>query len=188
MRSILVIIVTLTVCANTALGQTASDIERKYGNPVTAYPVSEHIWMTPEYAADGQICMARLYPKRISANSNYYFTDLPSDELKGVLNQLVPPDSRGAKRYGDYAVSELGGGISRTTYPFEKVTFTFLLSFTMKELPKSEEFNPSLVGKVPSAEEKSANMAKAGDGFPNAFASAPEIVEIRWKERKCVDR
>lgn len=188
MRSTLIIIVALTACAGTALGQTATDIERNYGSPAAAYPVSEHIWMTPEYAADGQICMARLYPRRISANANYYFASLPSDELKGVLNQLVPLSSRGAKRYGDIAMSELGGGIVRTTYPFEKVTFTFLLSFTIKELPKGEELPALPDEKHPSSEKKAANLAKPGDEFPNASAPEPEIVEIRWKGRKCVGR
>jgi hypothetical protein len=188
MRGALIIFVTLTVCAGTALGQTASDIERTYGSPAVAYPVSEHIWMTPEYAADGQICRARLYPKRISANTNYFYAKRPSDELEGVLNQLVPPNSRGRKRYGDFAMSEFGGVIVRTTYPFEKVTFTFLLSFTIKELPKSEEFPALLDGKHLSSEKKAANIVKPGDEFPNASAPDPEIVEIWWKDRKCVGR
>lgn len=39
-----------------AFGQTVSDLEMKYGKPVNAYSVSEHIWMTPEYNHNGQIC------------------------------------------------------------------------------------------------------------------------------------
>jgi len=30
--------------------QTAADIQKKYGKPVDVYSVSEHVWMTPEYA------------------------------------------------------------------------------------------------------------------------------------------
>jgi hypothetical protein len=187
------IIAALTLYANAAFGQTASDIKTKYGKPLNVYSVSEHIWMTPEFDAEGQICMARPYPKRISAYSNYYFNRLPSDELKDVLNQLVPPSARGAKEYkSDFALSELGGGIERTTYPFEKVTFTFLLSFTVGPIKATDatkgEGLSLLESDFPLSQENPANKMKSGDAFTNASAPDPEIVEIWWKDRKCIGR
>jgi hypothetical protein len=59
-------VVLLFVCGVPAVGQTVSDIELKYGKPVLVYPVSEHIWMTPEYATDEQVCRMTLYPKHAS--------------------------------------------------------------------------------------------------------------------------
>jgi hypothetical protein len=79
-------------------GQTASDIDKKYGKSAKVYSVSEHIWMTPEYTADGQVCQMHFYPKRISAKTNYLYKRLPFEELKGVLNELAPLDTRGAKK------------------------------------------------------------------------------------------
>src|ERR1700753_2810391 len=88
----------LMLCFNAASGQTASDVEKRYGKPVNAYSVSEHIWMTPEYAADGRMCRATLYHKRISPETNYLATYMPMGELLGVFNELAPPDTRGAKK------------------------------------------------------------------------------------------
>jgi hypothetical protein len=78
------------LCFNSAIGQTVADVETEYGKPTPAYSVSEHIWMTPEYAFDGQVCRMRLYPKRISADTNYLSQKLPFEELREVLNELVP--------------------------------------------------------------------------------------------------
>ena len=47
------------LCVSPAAGQTVSEIEGKYGKPVNAYSVSEHIWMTPDYTADGQVVEER---------------------------------------------------------------------------------------------------------------------------------
>src|SRR5438034_1044502 len=79
-------------------GQTAKQVQDKYGAPVSSYSVSEHIWMTPEFADDGQMCRARLYQKRISADANYLGNDLRWWELKDVLNKLAPIQNRGEKR------------------------------------------------------------------------------------------
>lgn len=77
-------------------GQTTSQIRETYGPPIEAYPVSEHIWMTPQFTADGQVCLMRLYPKRISDTLNYLGQDkLHYWELKGVLEQLAPAQMRG---------------------------------------------------------------------------------------------
>src|SRR5437868_6430334 len=114
--------------AGSAGGQTASDIEVSYGKPVNAYSVSEHIWMTPEYTADGQVCQMRLYPKRISSDTNYLSKQLPFEELKEVLNQLVPLNARGVKKE-PFGITATGGGAAWTTYTYEKVTFVFTSSF-----------------------------------------------------------
>jgi len=60
-----------------------------------AYSVSEHIWMTPDFAADGQVCRMRFYPKRFYRGTVYLSGYLAFPELKWILNDLVPPTSRG---------------------------------------------------------------------------------------------
>src|SRR3712207_3309528 len=81
--------------ANIASGQNAAQILEKYGQPVEAYSISERIWMTPEFAADGQVCKVRLYPKRISETTNFFLDKLDYWELNKVINQLPPLETRG---------------------------------------------------------------------------------------------
>ena len=67
----------LVLLITSASGQKMSDIQKEYGAPTQAYSLSEHIWMTPEFGIDGEICRARLYPKRISAKTDYLAKELP---------------------------------------------------------------------------------------------------------------
>ena len=117
----------LVLFVSSAFGQKVSDIEKKYGSPTQVYSLSEHIWMTPEYGIDGEICRARLYPKRISTKTNYLAKELPFQELSEVLNRLIPPAQRGSAKefFGD---TELGGGMGWTTYPYENVSIVFLFA------------------------------------------------------------
>lgn len=91
-------VVILFLCVNSTIGQTPSELEKKYGKPVISYVVSENILMTPEYTTDGQVCAMRLHPRHFSGNTNHVSPSLPFEELTRVLNQLVPPPTRGAKK------------------------------------------------------------------------------------------
>jgi len=122
-----VAIIFLLLTSDYIRAQTATDIQAKYGKPVAVYSVSENIWMTPEYAPDGQVCRIRLYPKRISADTNYGWHDLPFNELRDVLNALVRVETRGAKKEA-FGATATGGGSAWTTYRYENVIFT-LVSF-----------------------------------------------------------
>src|SRR5712691_4191365 len=126
-------VVLVLYCVSSALGQTASEIEKKYGQATNAYSVSEHIWMTPDYDQHGQICRMRLYPKRISHGINYLTQSFPFEELRDVLNALVPPDARGA-RQADFGLTDLGSPAAWTTYGYRNVTFVFIESFTPPSL------------------------------------------------------
>ncbi len=129
-------VVVLILCFKFALGQTAADIDMKYGKRVDVYAVSEHIWMTPEYGDDGQVCKVRLYPKRIARNTNYLSKQLPFEELREALQSLVPLDKRGWKRQS-FGVTATGGPAAWTTYPYERVTFIFVSSFSASTLVDS---------------------------------------------------
>ena len=84
-------------CVTLVVGQTASDMELRFGEPVKVYAVSDHIWMTPEYASDGQVCRMTLYPRHFSSPAIYVGVTLRFNELRDLLNLLVPPDTRGLK-------------------------------------------------------------------------------------------
>ena len=165
---------------STAHGQTIADFERDYGKPTYAYSLSEHIWMTPEYTSDGQVCRARIYPKRISNGTEYLSKELPFQELKDVLNQLIPPRLRGAVKQ-PFNVTDTGGGAGWTTYSYEKVSIMFIFSVSIdpnkwKESPtfRVEDFPPK---------QQQQRVLSSDDDFP--FGDGTQIVIINWTNRKC---
>jgi hypothetical protein len=175
-------------CLSSAFGQTVAELEAKYGNPTAAYSVSETIWMTPEFTADGQVCRMRIYPKRISSDTNYLLRQLQFAELTKVLNVLVPTGKRG-KKNESFGATATGGPAAWTTYAYENVTFTFVSSFSpMKfaEAPplRKGEFVFSTPEKGPDPGPESS--APTIDDFRNSRSSLTEVVTIKWNNRKCV--
>jgi hypothetical protein len=175
------------LCVSSAFGQTASDIELKYGKPVSSYSVSEHIWMTADYAVDGQVCQMRLYPKRIAPDTNYLTQKLPFEELTAVLNRLVPSNDRGGKKE-TFGITATGGGASWTTYAYEKVTFVFASSLRLD--PDSEKGLQPYTFLVPETlnDAQSENTKLSEFDFSRSKGSDAEIVTIKWNDRKCVNK
>lgn len=81
-----------------AVGQTRAQIEANFGQPVKAYSVTEDIWMSPEYASDGQVCRMVFYPRRFSSTTNYLRNQLPFNEFRKVIDAIVPVAIRGAQK------------------------------------------------------------------------------------------
>jgi hypothetical protein len=168
--------------------QTVTDIEKKYGQPQEIYSVSKHIWMTPEYANDGQVCRMRLYPKRVDGNTSYVGAALQYNEVRDLLNSLVPPSERGMKLRLNFGATATGGPATWTTYPYERITFTFTSSF----LPRRFEESPPLrkgeytfaVPETESDRGAKSEMPSTDDFLPSQ-SSIIEIVTIRWNDRKC---
>ena len=172
----------LVLFVTTASGQKVSDIEKEYGAPTHVYSVSEHIWMTPEYGIDGQICRARLYPKRIAPKTNYLTTELPFQELKEVLDRLIPPAQRGSARefFGD---TELGGGMGWTTYPYENVSIVFLFAGRV---------DPEILKRIESPTFPIEDSPiQRNQKTPPSYRDIPfsgggiEIATINWTKSKC---
>lgn len=175
------------LCLNSAFGQSVVDIKMKYGKPVDVYTISEHIWMTPEYAVDGQVCRMQLYPKRIGGDTNYLLQKLPFEELRESLNVLVPIDKRGAKKAG-FGATATGGPAAWTTFAYEKVTFTFVSSFpspgydNSPPLKKGDYVFP--IERITEAE-RPENSPPSNDDFRYGETSASDIVTVTWNGRKC---
>src|SRR5262245_9337801 len=113
----------LVLCAVSAFGQTEREIEDKYGKPIKIYSVDDTIWMSVEYASDGQACQMTLFPKRVSDDTVYLYSQLPFYELKRVLNDIVPQSERGKK--GDWSgLSLYMGGVENAIYDYEKVAIS----------------------------------------------------------------
>lgn len=189
MRAIGLIIFVLSVVPT--LAQTPSEVERRYGKPVSVdsavsvYSVSEHIWMTSDYSADGQVCRMRLYPRRIGRTTDKLGSQLFFPELVQVLNGIVLPHSRGVKRNG-FGLSTLGGGIAWTTYAYENVTFTFISSYKLDPdiLEKAEA--AVLTGPDPEGLPLLKNTSPPSlNDFAPSEKLPTEIVTISWNHRPC---
>ncbi|HUQ34683.1 MAG TPA: hypothetical protein VM095_21370 [Pyrinomonadaceae bacterium] len=159
----------LFVSVSSAWAQTLSELETKYGAPVKSYAVSENIWMSPELTDEGQLCMARLYPKKIDAATNYLNSMLSLREVKDVFDELAPVAVRGKKKE-DYGMLFIGNMIfAGFGYEHVRINFTSPLTFA-----------PS--GKVSSDKRQTEEVAE----FPGVQSA--EIVIITWLTRKCSSR
>jgi hypothetical protein len=180
-------ILILVLSVNTAFGQSASEIESKFGPPIRVYSLTEHIWMTADYALDGQVCQMKLFPKRVGPNNDYLSHQLPFEELKFILNRLIPPAARGVKGKL-FGFTDTGGGLAWTTYPYEKAVFTFAFRFRIDKeaLKQSEPF--SLSAEEMSSYRQSAKTPPSDNDFDNSQTDNLEIVTIKWTGRKCAGR
>lgn len=172
----------LMISAVPVAGQTESEIEKTQGKPTLAYSVAEHIWMTPDFAADGQVCRMRFYPKRFDGNAVKLGGHLVFSQLKAVLNQIVPPSLRGNKKT-PFGLGTLGGGIIGTKYEYENVTFVFGDSFRIKIDPKSLKQSDwvSLDG-FPVTELPKTSPPSESDFDKGTKA---QVVILRWNDRTC---
>lgn len=179
----LLLAISLIVCGQAVSAQTSADLTARYGEPVLAYSVSERIWMTPEYAGDGQVCQLKFYPKRIgAADTNFLSKSLPFQELVTVLNQVVPVNARGSKK-GSFGVTATGGGAAWTTYPYEIVTFVFVASMRLNPSEKSREYVFAEQQFPPDNASKVTTIIR--DDFVDSQTSGAEVVTIRWNNRRC---
>lgn len=182
---LLLIIFTLSVIPVTA--QTRSEIEQRYGKPMLAYTVSEQIWMTPDFAADGQVCRMRFYAKRFDHETAFINSDLRYWELKPFLNELVPPSSRG-KRTNWFGMSTLTGSSITTVYDYEKVTFNFGDSLSIGIDPEAVKRHRDQTGIVSldnleAASEPPKPPLPHEDDFDGS--GDPEVVILQWSDRVC---
>lgn len=158
-------IIFLVLAFSSLRAQTLSEIEKKFGAPVNSYSVSENIWMSPEFTDDGQICMARLYPKKIDSKNNYLNSTLSLWEVKAVFDELAPTTYRG-KQKEDFGTTYMGG-MAFSGFGYENVGIHFL----------SCGLSPS----CPVTADK--RRIKEIKEFQNITSA--QIVTITWLNRKC---
>jgi hypothetical protein len=185
-KQIILIVSAFFFGISSSSGQTASDLVKKYGKPVTNFPVSENIWMTPEYAADGQVCRMSFHPKRVDGNTSYLGATLQFDELRDVLNSLFPPEVRGSKKKLNFGATATGGPAAWTTYPYERVMITFIASVgkSAESSPlRKGEFKFSVPANLPAEKEESSAPSK--DDFSAFQTLNTEIVTVQWSDRVC---
>lgn len=168
----------------TVIGQTVSEVERRYGKPVPVYSVSEHIWMTPDYSANGQVCRMRLYPRRLGAEADYLSSQLLFPELSQTLNEIVPPHVRGSRKDG-FGQTTLGGGMAWTTYEYENVSFTLIFSYKVDPDILEKAKDKVLTGPDPEQLPLPKKMQPSLNDFAGSKDSPTELVTIKWNNRPC---
>jgi hypothetical protein len=183
MRAIVLLVFGLSVIPT--FGQTVSEVQRKYGNPISVYSVSEHIWMTPDYSDDGQVCRMRLYPRRLGVETDYLIAQLPFLELTRVLNEIVPPTMRGPKKDG-FGLTGFGGGTAWTTYDYANISFAFIFSYKLG--PDARKNAKPLIGPDPEKLPRPQKTPPSIADFDGSRNSQTEIVTIIWNDRRCTAR
>src|SRR5262249_8580166 len=136
------------------------------------------------FAADGQVCRMRFYPKRVHRNTVYANAYLNFQELKWILNRLAPPSARGDKKQG-FGFSDLGGGILETEYAYEKVSLNFVsaldIRLTPEDMKKGEFLDFELLDNEPYVPPKPSPPSES-DFVEN---NETQIVSLRWNDRPC---
>lgn len=167
-------------------GQTAAEIEEAYGKPSLAYSVTESVMMTPDFAADGQVCRMRFYPKRVIRGVPSLSGSLRHAELKWILNHIVPPSSRGNKKPG-FGGGPVAGRVFQAEYEYEKVTISLPYSIEIKidlEAIKNSEL-VDLDFSMTDAPPKPTPRPATESDFDES--GKPEIAILRWNDRTCVE-
>lgn len=185
MKTIFAVLI-LFLSVATAFGQTASETESRFGQPLLVYSL-EHFWMTPDYTSDGQVCQMKLFPKRVGPETDYLSNQLPFEELKSILNRLVPPVNRGLKGEA-FGLTDTGGGMAWTTYPYENASFifTFRMRLAKESLKQLEPISFS-TDEILSYR-KPAKTPPSDHDFDNSQTAGLEIVTIKWTKRRCPAR
>jgi hypothetical protein len=186
---------TLLVCvfalsSSFVSGQTAKEIEARYGQRENVYSIGEHLWMTPTYGADSRLCLMRLYPKLVSRDTNYPDAKLDLDEVLKFINQRFPVETRGV-RNDSFGTSDLGGGVIWTRFNYDQVRFVFISTFRLEKLPLHEsvlrgEAIDLEIDKTSLAEFRRKEALKSDDDLMRKHALNPKVLEIYWANRKCI--
>jgi hypothetical protein len=177
----------LAIAFSSVAGQTAREIRTKYGRSESVYSVSEHLWMTPAYGANGRLCMMRLYPKRISVDANYFDDKLEMNEVLGFINELFPSNTRGARK-DSFGTSDVGGGIIWTRFNYDRVRFVFISSFSLVKAPEPKDYVllDFPIDETAQAELRRNEAMQSDDQLIRKHAPSPQLLEIYWANRKCV--
>jgi hypothetical protein len=186
MKLIATLAIVLTVFSVVSVfGQSRAEIEAKFGQPVNAFVVSEKVWMSPEYASDGQVCRMTFYPRRFSSTTNYLTTQLPFDEFRRVIDVIVPVAVRGAQKepFGN-GLWNGGGGARWANFIYERVTISYVAGFRVNSALGLGDFVDLSAIEVTEVQEKPKPIK---EDFSRYSDSTAEIVTVHWNDRKSPD-
>jgi hypothetical protein len=86
----------LIVSFNLPLAQTSKTLRERYGKPdIDRFTAAGDIGLTVEYGSDGQACQIVLERKQPLLHSEQVRNNMAPEEVSEVIDELVPPASRG---------------------------------------------------------------------------------------------
>jgi hypothetical protein len=88
----------IAIALTAATPQTSTDYYARYGEPdAERFVVRPDLVLSVEYGADGAACKMRIEPRQSLMYSMAIRTNptAPVDEVTQVLNEVVPPETRG---------------------------------------------------------------------------------------------
>ena len=183
----LAIVMTVFIVIST-VGQTRTELEAKFGQPVKAYAVSDNTWMSPDYASDGQVCRMTFYPRRFSSTTTYLISQLSFNEFRSVIDAIVPVGMRGPQKEpfgnGHWNASDGGRWVN---FVYERVTITYIATVsTVNPVSTGEPVNLDLADDDSSKRQEKPKPIK--QDFSLYSGSTAEIVTVQWNNRKCSSR
>jgi len=123
--------------------------------PVEAYEIRRGVLIMPRYSASGEVCEIGIEKRHYSPEVIFLDSDLSSDEVDAIFDELVPADERGpkSKDFASDLITLSGWGIT-TTLTYENVS----LQIFAKQLSHSSR---------------------------NEITTETVAATVHWKNRKC---
>jgi hypothetical protein len=161
-----------------AVGQTASDFENKYGSQ-KYYEIRPKILMSAEYSENGQVCRVRFQPNRISEKTNTIFLgqdSLDSEQLKEAFDEIFPMEQRQGQLTSKSG-SMISGGMFWGTLDYENIGVGLKGSLQLNSKNRKQIDACSIFGKD---KQNDSNL----NGICSIYGSL-EIVTVHWTNRVC---
>ena len=119
-RQKVAVAVLLTIAAvASSFGQSSQDFRARF-REVVSYEIRPGVLMTPKYAQDGQVCEMALEKRQKTETGITFGPSFSEEEVKTLVNQLVPEKQRG-KGQTEFLNSFINGGFITTEYRYENI-------------------------------------------------------------------
>ena len=116
----------LAITLTAATPQTSTDYYARYGHPdAERFVVRPDLVLSVEFGADGAACKMRIEPRQSLMYPVWTNPTAPVDEVSQVLNEVVPPETRG-KELGS---GKIFGQIAGAAPPAEYENVTIIQEF-----------------------------------------------------------
>jgi hypothetical protein len=111
----------LLFTATSVFAQTPSELESKYGPPVTAYVIRTGLLMTSRRDDNDQMCEAAIVEARTPGADITKRKELNHELVLTLIEELIPEGERG-KKIRSYGLAQSQGMTSQIFYNYENVT------------------------------------------------------------------
>jgi hypothetical protein len=123
-RAVLGCLIALALAVGTP--QTSDEYYARYGKPdAERFVVRTDLVVSVEYGADGASCKMRIEPRQSLIYPYWTNPAAPVDEVTQVLNEVVPPETRGK----DLGLGRIFGQVAGTPPPEEYENVTIIREF-----------------------------------------------------------